>query len=256
MTLANETKEFVDACFQASGDLSAIKELTSPTCIHQTEAATCIGTDSLSQVIADWIHAFPDFRTDVLDIKTYDNIAVAKTQCTGEHAFQYPTRIAPSTILSRSNFTSYFSDTPPTGNRYDVGCEMTFAFHENTITNVIFETVEDQLCDQLCLERPTTWHSSTEDRFQLISATLIRTLNVALSAREVECLSLAIAGLSAKYASTILGISHRTIESHLCRVYEKLGCYSKQHAFELMHANKTLTQWWELATLLCAKGRQ
>ena len=51
-----------------------------------------------------------------------------------------------------------------------------------------------------------------------------------LSAREIEVLSLAAAGLSRKQTAERLVLSQRTVGNHLTRIYEKLGAHSRLQA--------------------------
>lgn len=53
---------------------------------------------------------------------------------------------------------------------------------------------------------------------------------VALSHRQLECLSWAEAGKSARDAGQILGISQRTVEKHLEQAYELVGVRTRIQA--------------------------
>ena len=61
------------------------------------------------------------------------------------------------------------------------------------------------------------------------STSLCRDL-VTLSRRQVECLSWAEAGKSARDTGQILGISQRTVEKHLEQAYELLGVRTRIQA--------------------------
>ncbi|MCR5877297.1 response regulator transcription factor [Phenylobacterium sp. J367] len=53
---------------------------------------------------------------------------------------------------------------------------------------------------------------------------------VVLSRRQIECLSWAEAGKSARDTGQILGISQRTVEKHLEQAYETLGVRTRIQA--------------------------
>ena len=83
-----------------------------------------------------------------------------------------------------------------------------------------------------------------------LSAQLNALLDTALSLRELECLAITLAGFSAKHIGEQLHISHRTVETHLQKAYQKVGCSGKQHCLEIMYANQTLVLWWDLCKVL------
>ncbi|MFD9857809.1 LuxR C-terminal-related transcriptional regulator [Streptomyces alboflavus] len=62
-----------------------------------------------------------------------------------------------------------------------------------------------------------------------------RPLPDALTLREVEIASLAAAGLPDRMISARLGVSVRTIESHLTRIYRKLGVHSRKELPPALH---------------------
>lgn len=57
-------------------------------------------------------------------------------------------------------------------------------------------------------------------------------LETSLTPRERECLFLSLSGKSAKLIGRQLGISYRTVESHLVNTKQKLGCTTKSDLFE------------------------
>lgn len=59
---------------------------------------------------------------------------------------------------------------------------------------------------------------------------------IEFSKRESQCLALLQKGYSAKLTADTLHISQRTVEGHLQRIYEKLGCHSKDELIKLLCA--------------------
>lgn len=62
------------------------------------------------------------------------------------------------------------------------------------------------------------------------SAGSLRRDSIGLSSRQLECLSWAEAGKSARDTGQILGISQRTVEKHLEQAYEVLGVRTRIQA--------------------------
>jgi DNA-binding CsgD family transcriptional regulator len=58
----------------------------------------------------------------------------------------------------------------------------------------------------------------------------LESTSLALSRRQLECLSWAEAGKSARDTGVILGISQRTVEKHLEQAYEALGVRTRIQA--------------------------
>jgi DNA-binding CsgD family transcriptional regulator len=84
-----------------------------------------------------------------------------------------------------------------------------------------------------------------EERASLF-AQIEAVITTTFSLREAEVFALSCCGMSSKHIGGLLGRSHRTIETHLSRCYQKLGCYGKQHAIDLMHENGALILWLDL----------
>ncbi len=63
-----------------------------------------------------------------------------------------------------------------------------------------------------------------------VSSSAIERNLVVLSRRQLECLSWAEAGKSARDTGQILGISQRTVEKHLEQAYEVLGVRTRIQA--------------------------
>jgi DNA-binding CsgD family transcriptional regulator len=63
-----------------------------------------------------------------------------------------------------------------------------------------------------------------------VSSPVVKRDLVVLSRRQLECLSWAEAGKSARDTGQILGISQRTVEKHLEQAYEVLGVRTRIQA--------------------------
>ena len=85
---------------------------------------------------------------------------------------------------------------------------------------------------------------------QLLLDLIKKEMKIPFLDREVECISLTLSGFSAKYIATILGISYRTVETHVRNAYQKIGCFGRQELLEMMCEANLLPRWWEFARLL------
>lgn len=63
-----------------------------------------------------------------------------------------------------------------------------------------------------------------------------------LSAREQAVLAWLQQGKSNKEIGLALGISHRTVQKHLQRIYERLGVQTRAKAIVLIHQNRLKTR--------------
>jgi DNA-binding NarL/FixJ family response regulator len=93
---------------------------------------------------------------------------------------------------------------------------------------------------------PLSLREDSEERANLF-AQIEAVMTTTFSLREAEIFALTCCGMSSKHIGGLLGRSHRTIETHLSSCYQKLGCYGKQHAIDLMHENSVLILWLDLA---------
>jgi DNA-binding CsgD family transcriptional regulator len=77
--------------------------------------------------------------------------------------------------------------------------------------------------------------------------------NTGLSYREIDCLSLWIAGHSAKQSSRILGISARTIEAHRDNIKAKISLNNKQAIIEFVYEKGAFNLFMHYSKLLLEK---
>jgi DNA-binding CsgD family transcriptional regulator len=71
-----------------------------------------------------------------------------------------------------------------------------------------------------------------------------------LGEREAVCLALSFSSFSAKFVGDVLGISHRTVESHLQGCYQKMSCQNKQQCLGLVVERGMLSIFHELSLII------
>ncbi|MDB6096767.1 MAG: putative aerobic respiration control sensor protein arcB [Francisellaceae bacterium] len=75
-------------------------------------------------------------------------------------------------------------------------------------------------------------------------------LDIEITYREIECLSLWLSGYSLKESSTILKISERTVEVHRRNISDKIGIYRKNHLIDYVREKGILNLFMGLSNLL------
>lgn len=250
--LIQTAKDFIGECWHGKFNESCIFDTLSKNCLHQKTIGKGIGIESFLSDCNDWTAAFPDFSTEIKDIQEYRNVVICNIARAGTHLYRYQsTNKDRKTILTASDFFSGIENAPPTGNRYQQPAKVILAFEKGKISQVTIDEDPTAISRQLGLG--TEKNPSNRDYLSdisLLTKTLNRSLITPLSSREIECLALGFCGFSAKHIGEILGISYRTIETHMIHIYRKLDCFGKQQVLEFMYEKQLLTLWLDLGKSL------
>jgi DNA-binding CsgD family transcriptional regulator len=248
--LVKIVKTFIGECWHANYNEACIAESLLKNCLHQKTIGKCIGIESFTSDCKDWSVAFPNYTTEIKTIKEYRNVVVCNVGRKGTHTNRYSsTNRDRKSILIKSDFFTTIENSAPTGRSYEQPAQLIFAFEKEKISQIIIEENPTGLPEQLGLKV-----CRQELCFLLDTSLQMRSLNeslqASLSERELECLALGFCGFSAKHIAEILKVSFRTVETHLCHAYQKLGCYGKQQVLESMYEKELLTLWLDLGKLL------
>lgn len=253
--LLKYAKAFVVECWKADFSEEAVSEFLSKSCIHQKSIGRCIGSESFISDCYDWSKAFPDYGTDILSINTCQNAVVMDVMRFGTHQEVYgSSNKSKETVLTKSKFLSGVVGADPTGITYRQPAQLIFVFQGKKITQVSIDEDPHALSEELGLDCRGP-KASLETEIKRTVYAINQTLKAELSIREIEVIALSFCGFSAKHIAELFHLSHRTIETHLQHAYQKLGCFGKQHALEMMFENDLLTLWLELGKLVVQKMR-
>ena len=249
----NIVKDFIGQCWHSKTNQTSIPQFLTENCLHQKTIGKCIGNKSFLTDCNDWSRAFPDYDTKIESIQKFRNLVICDVNRTGTHLYKYQsTNSNKKTILSKSDFLNQIEDLKPTGARYSLPEKLIFGFEGSLICQIIIEEHPLAMLNQLGLlsfPQNIIKENFLEDETLLINA-LNASLGVSLSKREIECLALGFCGFSAKHIAEILKITYRTVESFFYHAYQKLNCFGKQSALDLMHQKQVLFLWFDLGKLL------
>ncbi len=252
--LMHIVNSFIGECWHGQFNRDCITGLLSPNCLHQKTIGKCIGVDSFISDCYDWSYAFPDYNTEIKSIEEYRNIVICDVHRSGTHMNRYASsNFDKKSILTISDFFLGIDKIEPAGVSYHQPAKLIFAFEQDKISQIIIEEDPGGLIEQLNIQ-PHRNSKSTEvtkeSQLAFASNAINRILREDLTTREIQCLALGFCGFSSKHMAEILKISYRTAETHLHNSYQKLGCFGKQQALDLMHEKQLITLWLDLGKLL------
>jgi DNA-binding CsgD family transcriptional regulator len=156
------------------------------------------------------------------------------------------------TILTKSEFLKNIENIQPTKLSYKQPATIIFSFEGECISQILFEEEPLALVKQLKLDTyfATIPKTSKEQDFEGLKKAINALMQEELTKKEMICLALSLSGLSAKHIAEFCRISHRTVETHLMNVYDKLGCCGKQQVIELMISKRSMTIWLEMGKMI------
>lgn len=236
-------KDFIVECWQSQYNPQCLISSLEKHCLHKKTIGQCLGVDTFKADCDDWSYAFPDYGTTILDIHDYDNIIVCNVMRHGTHLRKYrSTNPLKQDGLKPTKFLNVIESIEPTKKKYLLPATVVFTFQKNHISNILIEEDLSQMPKALGISHLVLPHPPKKQKFDYaqIQKVFLHISTSALSAREIECLALAICGLSAKHIATLLKISYRTVEKILSQAYSKLETYNKQDMIEKIYQNYLL----------------
>lgn len=248
---SEQIKQYVEGFWNANCFASETLDFFAENVTYQTIIGKRVGRRSFVSHAADWAYAFPDVDVTIASLEERENTVCATFLQKGTHLNPYRDSCGNSeAVLTKTSFWNFFVKAPPSMRKTENRVDWVFVFDHDKVSRIFARSDELDFNTQLGMAAPTTFALEEQGALQEFLST---SLDATLSSREFECVALAFCSFSAKHIGEILGRSHRTIEVHLQNAYQKLGCYGKQQCLDMMHANQTLTLWWDLGRLICKR---
>lgn len=227
--ILNFLEQFSDATVR---DLS-FSEIYSENLIVENSLGRIIGRDLYASTFSPWLESFPDWYVKTKKVELYDNLAIVSYEYSGTYIKPYASIL--DDYPNSAKFLDQISQASIGKEVKNLSSECTYIFDEDSLVRMYSHSEFDVFCQQLgicfVLKRTgETLLSRLKDLFPL-------------SSRECQCVGLILLGFSAKYIASKFFISPRTVETHLRKVYEKLGCSNKKQCFEMMLSNQSLHLW-------------
>jgi len=220
--------------------LAAMDTYFAPNVVSNNPFGKAFGLQALRQDVQTWLDFFPDLHNvDEEIIATRDTIVV-KWESTGTH-------------------TTAFMGVPPTGRKIRYNGVSVVSLLDGKIIDYYANANLFAILQQI----------GGVERVQLIPLTqqqnaslLLNELRkfgtdkgkMALSPREIECLSLYLNGKTAKHIANIICVSHRTVQAHIRNIMTKLNCSSKPELFDLINEYEAMHLFNLYSRLLCQQA--
>jgi DNA-binding CsgD family transcriptional regulator len=235
-------KEFTHEYWNSKCNDPALFDLFSDSLLYRTIIGTRVGRHSYQQYGENWLSSFPDYHIEIISMEEVDTTVVVSCMCRGTHTNQFID--SPVGCTTRNTFLEQFNERPPSGSQLHVPLHWICDFNGSEIERLITVYDTREAYNQLGI---TPHNSSISRGYRVYLDEIEKKLSISFSTREAEIFALTCCGMSSKHIGELLGRSHRTIETYLSRCYQKLDCYGKQHAIDLMHENGVLILWLDLA---------
>ena len=214
--------EFNDEVWHKA-NVDAVDDFCTNKIITSSPFGKSIGITELKASIAEWSSYFPDLAYKETDVISANDTTVIKWVCNGTHQKRFM-------VLE------------PTGNRahYDGVCIL--YFNNNKITDYYSNTNLFSILQQLGANEtsqliPLTRRQNIDILLNELKKLKQNEDQAPLTDREVEVLSFYLNGKTAKHIANILGLSHRTVQTHIHNSMLKLNCSTKSDLFDMANAS-------------------
>lgn len=209
-------------------------ELFSSNLIIDSPIAKEVGSRTLLNVSNCWMQGFPDMQVGQIELELFGDIVITNWR-------------------SRATHLSTFKGIEATGKKIDYPGETIFFFKENKIVRYFCKIDMVEVYNQLGLrlaKRDYEGQDILSQNKALLIANIQANFSEGLTKREVELMSLYLMGFNAKQIGRFCSISHRTVETHLSRALQELGCQNKHQCLEKIVSSWMLPIFQDLAKLV------
>ena len=215
ITLAGE---FMDCCWNDK-DLNSLDQIIHTETQIESPVSFSAGCDFFLNIMQMWFRAFPDIRYKQKNITYHEGKIFIEWECRGRHLGEFYSVAATGKPIIYSGQTQ-------------------LSFIDGQLLTYHADVDVKQIIDQITVpgfvlpERKKTVDSPYNIVKQII--------DVHLSKRQVECISLAMLHMSAKEMAKILGIESNSVNTHLKRAYALLDVANRHGLVDYAIANNLI----------------
>ncbi|MGA8164699.1 MAG: LuxR C-terminal-related transcriptional regulator [Waddliaceae bacterium] len=241
--------EFTEEYWNKKTEDPSLLNLFSENFIYRTIVGSRVGKESYHTHGENWKHAFPDWVFTITHITEVKNAVMVECNCKGTHLNLYKDTDKKDNIVSKTRFLNEFQMHQPSKITTVQSLEAIYIFGKSSVEHVWICGDEAFYRKQLRMGQHPGGGTASTSLCKNINAQI----KTPLTKRELECLSLGFYCYTAKDIARMLGISHRTVETHHHQAYQKLGCSHRQQCLDLMSSLNLLPLFRELADFILKK---